>query len=169
MFNADEIMLSKELAGLLARCPNLRTLGLGLRCEVNIEFPQVVILEKRYLALMEMICLAYHATGEGPLHLRTLRMGHGICVKKSKVAEASNHLEKLFLIGKLEVLHMFNGWFELNVAGRPDGGFMHDLDLLKGCHCLRQVAVSQLGYDVRDWLNEEVPNLKELLLTGMFV
>jgi hypothetical protein len=163
-FYGDEARLAKDIAGVLHQNLALRTLGLGLACDCDIDtFPEATILEGD-CRLLEDICIEYGSRDKKPLELQTLRLGHGLCIRAS-TPNAGNFLEKLLRIRGLRKLHVFNGPVRF---GSLDGDLENmeiDWILLKDCSALRQLSVSRLGDDVKEFLNGTAKSVHELIVT----
>ena len=163
-FYGDEARLAKDIAGVLHQNLALRTLGLGLACDCDIDtFPEATILEGD-CGLLEDICMEYGSQDKKPLELQTLRLGHGLCIRAS-TPNAGNFLEKLLRIRGLKKLNVFNGPVRF---GSLDGDLENmevDWSLLKDCTTLRQLSVSRLGDDVKEFLNRTAKSVHELIVT----
>jgi hypothetical protein len=120
-FYGKERLLLKEIAGVLARSPFLKTLGLALAVDCDCEeFPESVILPMyKKNNFLEKLCLTYESKYKArPLQLETLRLGTGLYILESETSGTGNFLAKLVQLSNLQRLHIFNNFIKY---GGPDG------------------------------------------------
>ena len=161
--------LVEDFTTVLSSCPGLKTLGIGLASNADWERnPEIVILDGEG-DFLEKLCLSYNTVSESrPLSLHTLKLGWGLCLFKSKSLDTGNFLELLVEVGNLQSLHLHNGYMQFG----PDILYRRmpvEWDLLGNCSSLRQLAVTLLTREATDWLNNVATDVKELILSGMFL
>jgi len=180
-FYGTETQHVKDLANVLIDCTNLKTLGLGLLCDCDIQItPEIIILDEE-CEFLEQLCHYFASKGATPLHLQKLRLGTGMCLIDSTGSshedsshENSSHernsfLAKLVDLNELKTLHVFN---DLVKNGLDDDvwGLEIDWSLLDGCTNLQQLSVSRFGEDVVAWVINNL-SIQELIIThhyGMY-
>lgn len=168
-FYGDQTQLTKDIAAVLAECPNLKTLGLGMACDFDCyTFPEVMVLEEDKCEFLEALCAQYEARGQKPLSLHTLRLGESMCLYNVTSAKASNFLAKLVRVPCLKTLHVYNGLAKHGSLESDTEPMVVDWSLLKDCTSLCQLSVARIGNDVRDWLNNEGKSVQELIVTERY-
>ena len=103
-----------------------------------------------------------------PLALTTLALGHGMFLYRSKLPSVDNFLAELVKIDGIRNLHVFNGLLRDDTEDGEIESMEIDWTLLDGCTSLRQLSVSRLEYDVRQWLNSGGNAVEELIVTDHY-
>ncbi|KAI9648943.1 hypothetical protein NHQ30_001509 [Ciborinia camelliae] len=146
--------LPKDLAELLARCPNLKSVKLFVDHFVSsittiskdIAVPDSQTWHCENSLLLEKICyyFAVHFKAS-PLRLTHLQLGQYLFLGGPKTKEADSFLDKLTDVSKLRDLHFFNG----RDLSKP---FKINLKLLAKCKSLERLCVTTLDEDLNSWL-----------------
>lgn len=172
-FYGDEAEILNDLVSTLGDSPNLQTLGLALACDCDCDrLPEAVIVEDE-LDFFENLCVEYGSrVSRSPLPLKTLKLGHGMYILKTEATTDTsfeNYLAKLVKISNLRVLRIFNGLFKFedNIDDEPESMEIA-WSLFKECTLLRQLSVTRLEDDVRDWLNTVGRSVQELIVTDHY-
>jgi hypothetical protein len=166
-FYDDKSRVVEDLASTLADSPHLQTLGLGMACNSNSDLnPEVIVVEDE-LDFFEKLCVEYGSRDSTlPLPLKTLKIGHGMFILKSKsnaTSSPDNFLAKLVRISGLKTLHIFNGFFIMDVDENAE--YLQVEWSFFECTSLYQLSVTMLGNDVRKWLNTMGVSVRELIVT----
>jgi hypothetical protein len=164
-FYGDKARISKDLVSALEDSPHLQTLGLALAIDCDCEqFPEAVILEDE-IDFFEKLCAEYGSRKTtSPLPLKTLKLGHGMCLFQSASTIIENYLAKLVKISGLRTLHIFNGLMKMDIDDEAES-MQVEWSLFKDCTSLHQLSVTRLEDDVRQWLNTVGNSVQELIVT----
>jgi hypothetical protein len=159
-------LLIKDLVNVLADCPELKVLGLGMQNDDEDEVPPEHLLVNHATDFIEKLCLDYRSReGTSPLSLDTLRLGRGVSPYKFDFKPDRVYLSKLVKLNGLRSVHIYNG-----SAQYDEDIFMYDTDCfqLKDCKCLQQLSVTRINENIRDWLNDYGNTIKELIITDPY-
>jgi hypothetical protein len=164
-FYGNQITLLKDIAGLLARCPSLTDLGLGMASDAECDCFPVAAFIRGGSDFLEGLCRSYQKKHGGrPLDLTSLKLGHGFCIFDSKYSE-DNYLALLCNLEKLRTLHIWNGLYFSEDTHFEVNKMELAWDLLMDCTSLHQVSLSRLGGGATYWLNK-IGSVRELYLSG---
>ncbi|KAE9368859.1 hypothetical protein N431DRAFT_470543 [Stipitochalara longipes BDJ] len=179
-FYGDLDRLVLDIAGVLAECPGLKTLGLGFACNFDCDAPPEILFYEDETDFLERLCVIYGSTPRArPLALETLRLGHGIFLFESEMLEAEmqessktdKYLAKLVQLEALRNFYIFNGLIKMDIYDEPDSMDV-DWNQLEDCKSLRRLSVSRLEIDLVQWLERSCGSLvEELIITehyGMY-
>ena len=158
--------LIEDLVNVLADCPELKVLGLGMQYEDGVEHIPGHLLVNHTTEFIEKLCLDYGSRcGTSPLPLNTLRLGRGVLPSRLVFKTDRAYLNKLVKLNGLRNLHLYNGSAEYE-----EDDFMYATDWiqLKDCNLLQQLSVTRLNEDVRDWLDDYGNTIKELIVTDVY-
>ncbi|KAH8670172.1 hypothetical protein BGZ60DRAFT_29778 [Tricladium varicosporioides] len=162
--------LATKIAALLADCPSLKTLGLGVATECDFEeqdLRETLVVQEQGTFLQKISSYFNGICKAAPLALQTLRLGTGVSVLKSKPLDGQNYLSKLFKFSELQRLHIFNGrvkydWYEY---GEPAEFYW---PYFTECSSLYQLSVTRLTKNVRYWLKAHGQSISELIVTNHY-
>jgi hypothetical protein len=145
--------LVEDIANVLKDCPGLKTLSLGMHYEFDIidEFREILV-DKGQYDFLEDLCLRY-GTLSSPLTLETLRLGTGMFIHKSESPDIGNYIEKLVNIQNVKTLHLYNGYTHPNCRWDEYAPSEVHWEFFAECASLRQLSVTRMDDDVRNWLN----------------
>jgi len=104
-----------------------------------------------------------------PLHLRSLKLGHGMFIPRSRPNSTSgsdNYLARLVKTSGLKTLHIYNGLFCR--AFDENEEYLEVEWTFFECTSLHQLSVTMLGNDVREWLNTVSTSVRELIVTHQY-
>jgi hypothetical protein len=160
-------LLIEDLVNVLADCPELKVLGLGMQHDDGVENPPGHLLVNHATDFMEKLCLDYGSRGgTSPLSLDTLRLGRGVSFYTFFDFKADGaYLNKLVKLNGLRSIHLYNGSADY---GDNDYTYCTDWFQLEDCNLLQQLSVTRLNDDTRDWLNDYGKNIKELIITDPY-
>ncbi|KAF8850135.1 hypothetical protein BDZ45DRAFT_731749 [Acephala macrosclerotiorum] len=168
-FRGDEKRLVRDISGLLHDNPGLRKLGLGMACgEDPRAWLQHIIIAPEKQNLLEELCMEYSTTTRGtapPLSLETLRLGHGLSVLSPTSPESVGYLSRLVRTDQLAILHLCNGYTVQDPDDTDLEAIAVDWSVLGPCSSLRQLSVTLLSRECKDWLNSSCIAMEELLVT----
>ncbi|KAE9378854.1 hypothetical protein N431DRAFT_396731 [Stipitochalara longipes BDJ] len=166
-FYDDKVRVLEDLASTLADSPHLQNFGLGMACNFNSDLNPEVIMVEDELDFLEKLCVEYGSRkSTSPLHLKSLKLGHGMFILKSRsIANSSpdNFLAKLVRTSGLKTLHIFNGLSAMDVD--EDTDYLQVEWSFFECTSLHQLSVTTLRLDVRKWLNGVGRSVQELIVT----
>jgi hypothetical protein len=167
-FYGDQERISKDLVSALGDSPHLQKLGLALACDCDCdEFPEAVIVEDE-IDFFEKLCVEYGSQRTmPPLPLKTLKLGHGMYLQKSK-STVDNYLAKLVKVSGLGTLHIFNGHIKTGSVEEEAKTMEAEWSLFKDCKSLHQLSVTRLEDNVREWLNTVGNSVQELIVTDHY-
>jgi hypothetical protein len=115
---------------------------------------------------LENLCVEYGTRKPtSPLPLKTLKLGHGMYLLKSKSTVIDNFLAKLVKISDLRTLHIFNGLMKWESMDEEAELMEIEWSLFRECTSLHQLSVTRLEDDVRQWLNTVGNSVQELIVT----
>jgi hypothetical protein len=158
--------LIEDLVNVLADCPELKVLGLGMQYDDGVENPPGHLLVNHTTEFIEKLCLDYGSRcGTSPLPLNTLRLGRGVLPSRFVFKTDRAYLNKLVKLNGLRNVHLYNGSAEYE-----EDDFMYAIDWfqLKDCNLLQQLSVTRFNEDIRDWLNDYGNTIKELIVTDPY-
>lgn len=164
-FYGNETQLINDIADVLSNCPRLKKLGLGMACDYDCDGAPEVLIMPGDCSFLERLCMRYEGQRKSPpLKLETLRLGNGMFLHSPSSPDGSNFLLKLLKVDELKSLHVFNG---LVKGDMDDDEETMEIDwaFLSNCTSLRQLAVTRLQDDVRQWLNNDGKSVQELIVT----
>lgn len=158
--------LIEDLVNVLADCPELKVLGLGMQNDDDFETPPDHLLVNHDTDFIEKLCLDYGSRdGTSPLSLDTLRLGRGVSLYKFDFKTDRAYLSKLVKLNGLRSVHLYNG-----SAQYDEDDFTYDTDWfqLKDCKLLQQLSVTRFNENIRDLLNDYGNTIKELIITDPY-
>lgn len=145
-----------DIANVLKDCPGLKRLGLGMHYEFDVRFVgdefQETLVDNGQWDFLEELCLRY-GTLSSPLTLETLRLGTGMFIHKSESPDIGNYIEKLVNIQNVKTLHLYNGYTHPNGNWDEYAPSQVHWEFFAECASLRQLSVTRMDEDVRNWLN----------------
>ncbi|KAH6673259.1 hypothetical protein B0J14DRAFT_592862 [Halenospora varia] len=162
--------MAVKIAILLADCPSLKTLGLGISTECDLEEEDLreTLIVREQGTFLEKICSYFNRVCKAtPLALQTLRLGTGLCVLKAKKADGQNYLSKLVKLSELERLHIFNGIVKYDWHAYGETAEVY-WPYLTGCSSVYQLSVTRLTKNVRYWLKAHGQSISELVVTNHY-
>ncbi|KAG4442905.1 hypothetical protein IFR05_001609 [Cadophora sp. M221] len=158
------------IVNILEKMPNLQYFLPTDGTEQTMQASLTVISSDTCLTLkthrfFESLCLRYESQKHSPpLKLRALRLGYSAFLNGPSSAAKGNYLTKLVSRTTLECLHICNG---LTIDYADEGSdplFLRtSWGLLEDCK-LRQLEVSRLEYDAREYLNGAGQSVEELFV-----
>lgn len=164
-FHGNFPSLIEDLVNVLADCPELKVLGLGMQYDDGVEALPDHLLVNHITEFIEKLCLDYGSRcGTPPLPLNTLRLGRGVLPSRLIKPDRA-YLNKLVKLNGLRNVHLYNGSAEYE-----EDDFMYAIDWfqLKDCNLLQQLSVTRFNEDIRDWLNDYGNTIKELIVTDPY-
>jgi len=171
-FYGEQDPLVLDIAGALARCPGLRTLGLSFACDIDCDNSPEVLIFGEEMAFFEKLCVEYDAQSEAhSLRLETLRLGHGMYLCKAEYSKAEKYLAKMVNLENLRNFYIYNGLVKWDIDD-PHESMKVDWDQLEDCKVLQRLSVTRLETDLVQWLKKGYGSLiEELIVTehyGMY-
>jgi hypothetical protein len=158
--------LIEDLVNVLADCPELKVLGLGMQYDDGVEDPPGHLHVNPATDFIEKLCLDYEVRcGTSPLPLNTLRLGRGVLPSRFVFKTDRAYLKKLVKLNGLRNVHLYNGSAEYE---EDDFTYATDWFQLKDCNLLQQLSVTRFSEDIRDWLNDCGNTIKELIVTDLY-
>jgi hypothetical protein len=158
--------LIEDLVNVLADCPELKVLGLGMQRNVEFETTPNHLLVNQNTDFIERLCLDYGSRdGTSPLPLDTLRLGRGVSLDNFPFKSERAYLTKLVKLDGLRCVHVYNG-----SAQYEEDDFIYDTGWgqLKDCKWLQQLSVTRFTETIREWLNDDGKTIKELIITDPY-
>jgi hypothetical protein len=148
--------LVEDIANVLKDCPKLKRLGLGMHYEFDVTYvsPYIheTLVDNGQWDFLEELCLRY-GTLSSPLTIETLRLGTGMFIHKSESPDIGNYIEKLVNIRNVKTLHLYNGYTHPNGNWDEYAPSEVHWEFFAECASLRQLSVTRMDDDVRNWLN----------------
>lgn len=164
-FYGNYTVLIQDLVDVLADCPDLKVLGLGMQYDDQFEETPDDLFDNHSIEFLEKLCVDYGSRdGVFPLSLDTLRLGHGVFLYSTESTSNCNYLRNLVKVDALENFHMYNG------SSEYDDDDMLDVDWLQlvECKSIKQLSVTRLNRDMRDWMTFSSNSIKELIITDHY-
>lgn len=157
-----------SIAGLLSNNQGIRKLGLAMGCETDAGGIPEILVAPPERDFLERLCKEYsHIRGVAPLHLDTLRLGHGLFLRASESSDTGNYLQRLIKTESLKTIHVFNGLFVSEDDEEPEE-LKTDWSLFGSCSSLRQLSASRLTADLRVWLGDGGKTVQEFIVTDHY-